>query len=156
MNISISNLAIQHYPHHLQHYLWSISMSCPNSQIYFGPIFVLFAITQILTLFMAFIMSQRDDTRTVAAIWSFHIMQLWKMPALELQRSKIWESARISNHKDIKHQSTTFTGGSKLLTRIPRSISLSSNFLMKGWFWNWQTRFKHRNLLTASRYWLCS
>lgn len=27
------------------------------------------------------------------------------------------------------------TGGSKLPTRIPRSMSLSSNFLMKGWLW---------------------
>lgn len=40
-----------------------------------------------------------------------------------------------------------FTGGSKLPTRISRSISLSSNFLMKGWLWKGQRSIRKTNFV---------
>lgn len=44
-----------------------------------------------------------------------------------------------------------FTGVSKLPTRIPRSISLSSNFLIKGWLWKQERRVVIKILAYTTR-----
>ena len=42
-------------------------------------------------------------------------------------------------------------GGSKLATRMPRSMSLSSNFLRKGWFWKQWSKSSSQHLHIGAR-----